>query len=55
MTATPDLLPTLDTPFVIGGREFRSRLMVGTGKYASKAHMLAAIEASGAVVVTVAV
>ena len=42
-------------PFVIGGREFRSRLMVGTGKYASNAQMLAAIEASGAEVVTVAV
>src|SRR5690349_2772279 len=46
---------TLDTPFVIGGREFRSRLMVGTGKYASNAQMIAAIEASGAEVVTVAV
>src|SRR4026208_1975048 len=42
-------------PFVIAGREFRSRLMVGTGKYASNVHMIAAIEASGAEVVTVAV
>ena len=41
--------------FVIGGREFRSRLMVGTGKYASNADMIRAIEASGAEVVTVAV
>ena len=24
-------LPALDTPFAIAGREFRSRLMVGTG------------------------
>src|SRR4029078_7026932 len=55
VTATPDLLPTLDTPFIIGGREFRSRLMVGTGKYASNALMISAIEASGAEVVTVAV
>ena len=46
---------TLDTPFTIGGREFRSRLMVGTGKYASNAQMIEAIEASGAEVVTVAV
>lgn len=45
----------LDTPFEIAGREFRSRLMVGTGKYASNAHMKQAIEASGAEVVTVAV
>src|SRR6476661_1481034 len=42
-------------PFVIAGREFRSRLMVGTGKYASNAQMIAAIEASGVEVVTVAV
>lgn len=42
-------------PFVIAGREFRSRLMVGTGKYDSNARMIEAIEASGAEVVTVAV
>ena len=45
----------LDTPFVIGGRTFTSRLLVGTGKYRSNAEMVAAIEASGADVVTVAV
>lgn len=44
-----------DAPLVIGGHTFRSRLMVGTGKYASNAEMVAAIEASGADVVTVAV
>jgi thiazole synthase len=48
-------LPALDTPFAIAGREFRSRLMVGTGKYASNEQMVRAIEASGAEVVTVAV
>ena len=47
--------PRLDTPLVIGEREFRSRLLVGTGKYASNAQMVDAIEASGAEVVTVAV
>ena len=47
---------SLDTsPFIIGGREFASRLMVGTGKYASNAEMVRALEASGAEVVTVAV
>jgi thiazole synthase len=46
---------TLDTPLVIKGREFRSRLMVGTGKYATLDLMRRAIEASGAEVVTVAV
>jgi thiazole synthase len=42
-------------PLTIAGREFHSRLMVGTGKYASNAAMIDAIEASGAEVVTVAV
>ena len=49
------VLPGLDSPFVIAGREFQSRLMVGTGKYASNDLMVRAIEASGADVVTVAV
>jgi thiazole synthase len=56
MTATlpaPDT--ALDTPFSVGGREFRSRLMVGTGKYRDNAEMVRAIEASGAEIVTVAV
>lgn len=44
-----------DTGFSVAGRSFRSRLMVGTGKYRSNAEMVAAIEASGAEVVTVAV
>jgi len=39
----------------IAGRDFRSRLMVGTGKYRSNAEMVRAIEASGAEIVTVAV
>ena len=47
--------PLLDSALVVGGHEFRSRLMVGTGKYASNAQMVEAIEASGAEVVTVAV
>lgn len=42
-------------PLVIAGRAFTSRLIVGTGKYASLAVMAQAIEASGAEVVTVAV
>src|SRR5215213_6363476 len=45
----------MDEPLVIAGRELRSRLMVGTGKYASNAQMVRAIEVSGAEVVTVAV
>jgi thiazole synthase len=44
-----------DQPLTIGGQAFRSRLFVGTGKYRNNAEMLAAIEASGADCVTVAV
>src|SRR5215467_7385601 len=47
--------PGLDAPLVIGGQSFRSRLFVGTGKYRSNQDMLAAIDASGADCVTVAV
>jgi len=39
----------------IAGREFKSRLMVGTGKYSTLELMREAIEASGTEVVTVAV
>ena len=42
-------------PFVIAGREFRSRLIIGTGKYPSHAIMQQAHDASGADMVTVAV
>ncbi len=42
-------------PLVIAGREFRSRLIVGTGKYRSFQEMARAHEASGAQMVTVAV
>jgi thiazole synthase len=44
-----------DLPLTIGGRSFRSRLMVGTGKYRDNADMVRAIAASGAEIVTVAV
>jgi thiazole synthase len=42
-------------PFVFGGRTFVSRLIVGTGKYATFPLMKEALEASGAELVTVAV
>ena len=44
-----------DSPFVIAGRAFQSRLIIGTGKYSSNAVMARAHEASGADMVTVAV
>jgi thiazole synthase len=42
-------------PLVIAGKAFQSRLIVGTGKYKDGAETQAAIEASGAEMVTVAV
>jgi len=42
-------------PLIIAGRRFESRLIVGTGKYASHAVMQAAHVASGTEMVTVAV
>ena len=45
----------MDTPFSIAGRDFSSRLMVGTGKYRNNEEMVEAIGASGAEIVTVAV
>jgi thiazole synthase len=45
----------LDTPLSLGGRTFRSRLIVGTGKYRDYPTMQRALDASGAEVITVAV
>ena len=45
----------MDGELVIAGRAFRSRLIVGTGKYRSFQEMVRAHEASGAEMVTVAV
>ncbi|MFZ4576855.1 MAG: thiazole synthase [Myxococcota bacterium] len=50
MTATP----ALDT-WTLAGRTFHSRLLVGTGKYASVEETRRAIDLSGAQIVTVAV
>ena len=44
-----------DEPLEIGGKQFRSRLIVGTGKYETNREMVDAITASGAEMVTVAV
>jgi thiazole synthase len=45
----------MSDPLIIAGREFSSRLIVGTGKYSSHAVMQAAHQASGTEMVTVAV
>ncbi len=44
-----------DTPLVIAGKSFGNRLMIGTGKYRSAAEQMAALEASGAEIITVAI
>jgi len=45
---------TKDDPLIIAGRAFRSRLLVGTGKFSSPQAMAEALDASGAEIVTVA-
>jgi thiazole synthase len=47
--------PLADDSWTVAGRTFRSRLIVGTGKYKDFAQNAAAVEASGAEIVTVAV
>jgi thiazole synthase len=47
--------PIAEDTWTVAGRTFRSRLIVGTGKYKDFAQNAAALEASGAEIVTVAV
>jgi thiazole synthase len=51
----PVIPPVEDKPFVIAGKTYQSRLIVGTGKYKTYAENAAALTASGAEIVTVAV
>lgn len=44
-----------DRPLIIAGKEYRSRLIVGTGKYKNLTLMREALESSGSEMVTVAV
>lgn len=44
----------MNTPFVIAGRRFQSRLLLGTGKFSSNESMRDALDASGTEIVTVA-
>jgi len=47
--------PAIADPLVIAGRAYRSRLLVGTGKYKDFAQTREAVIASGAEIVTVAI
>ncbi len=52
---TAEQTQAVDTPLQIAGAEYRSRLIVGTGKYRDFEETRRAIEASGAQIVTVAI
>src|SRR2546430_65637 len=54
-TENPDPSGALDDPFVLAGRSYRSRLIVGTGKYRDFRATRDAVERSGAEIGTVAV
>ena len=45
---------TEDKPLIVAGRELKSRLIIGTGKYADYEQNARALEASGAEMITVA-
>ena len=53
--AAPAAPAVKDDSWTVAGRTFRSRLIVGTGKYRDFAQNAAAVEAAGAEIVTVAV
>ncbi len=55
MNSAPVSTVVSDQPFVLAGRTYQSRLLVGTGKYRDLEQTRLAIEASGAEIVTVAV
>ena len=48
-------MPPVPDPLRIAGREYRSRLLLGTGKYRDHDETRRAVEASGAEIVTVAI
>jgi len=52
---TQDAAQDADTPLVIAGRSYRSRLLTGTGKYRDLEQTRLATEAAGAEIVTIAI
>lgn len=48
-------LPSATDGFIVAGKSYRSRLLIGTGKYKDMEETRRAVEASGAEIVTVAV
>lgn len=54
MSALPDTTASAHDPLIIAGIEYRSRLLVGSGKYRDLEQTRLATEASGAEIITVA-
>jgi len=54
-TATDVVIAANDDPLIVAGKRYRSRLLVGTGKYRDLEETRRAIEASGAEIITVAI
>ena len=56
MATTAEALDTsLNTPLIIAGKSYQSRLLVGTGKYKDNEETRQAIETSGAEIITIAI
>ncbi|MAT64557.1 MAG: thiazole synthase [Gammaproteobacteria bacterium] len=53
-TPLQEIQPT-DDPLIVAGRSYKSRLLVGTGKYRDLEQTRQAVEASGAEIITVAI
>ena len=45
----------MEDPLVIAGKEFSSRLMVGTGRHRTMQEMIDSVRASGTQIITVAI
>lgn len=54
-TATDVVIAANDDPLIVAGKRYRSRLLVGTGKYRDLEETRRAIETSGAEIITVAI
>ncbi|HEV7165202.1 MAG TPA: thiazole synthase [Gammaproteobacteria bacterium] len=55
MNTAPKHLPSATDGFTVAGKSYRSRLLIGTGKYKDMEETRRAVEASGAEIVTVAI
>ncbi len=54
-TSSSTVAPHTDKPLTIANKDYCSRLLVGTGKYKNNRETVAALEASGANIITIAI